>query len=260
MTALVLIPLVVLLIALVFGYFLPRRRRRSKRAGPIALAPFGRADATAIPPRPTRAAPAPAPAWAGEAASANRPQAVAPQPQVGVQPNVQPDVEQQPVQARAAEAAEDAMEEHGRVLRLQVAGDRRDVLRDDGRAAATLRLERTVDGTLQFLPGRLEVLESKDMAGQELRFVRTPGPDGTSVTFGRSTGPAYRHVQFAEPTVSRMHAKMSLDGKTWSLHNLSATNPVVVNGLPLAGQGSSVVLREGDRIEMGEVILRFRAK
>ncbi len=42
--------------------------------------------------------------------------------------------------------------------------------------------------------------------------------------------------------------------------NLSATNPVVVNGLPLAGEGSSVILREGDRIEMGEVVFRFRAK
>ena len=33
---------------------------------------------------------------------------------------------------------------------------------------------------------------------------------------------------------------------------MPATNPVVVNGLPLEGEGSSVVLREGDRIEIFE--------
>jgi predicted component of type VI protein secretion system len=57
-----------------------------------------------------------------------------------------------------------------------------------------------------------------------------------------------------------MHAKMTLEGKTWSLVNLSATNPVLVNGLPLEGEGSTVVLREGDRIEMGEVVFRYHVK
>ncbi len=80
------------------------------------------------------------------------------------------------------------------------------------------------------------------------------------ITFGRAEGAQYRHVQLHEPTVSRMHAKLMLDGKSWSLVNLSETNPVVINGLPLAGEGSTVVLREGDRIEMGEVVFRFRTK
>jgi hypothetical protein len=166
----------------------------------------------------------------------------------------------QPVQARTLQQ-EQADEEAGRVLRLQVGGDRRDIVTHDHRpiGAATLRLERPFDGTLQFLPGRLEIIEGREV-GQELKFVRTPGPDGTSVTFGRSAGSAYRHVQLHEATVSRLHAKMALDGKTWSLFNLSATNPVVLNGVPLAGEGTSAVLREGDRIEMGEVVFRFRAK
>jgi hypothetical protein len=49
----------------------------------------------------------------------------------------------------------------------------------------------------------------------------------------------------------------------WRLENLSATNPVVVNGKPLASDESercSVVLDEGDRIEMGEVVFRFHAR
>lgn len=143
---------------------------------------------------------------------------------------------------------------------------------------ASVRYWRPADGTLQFLPGRLEVVAGRD-AGQEIRFVRTPGPDGTRVTFGRADGAPYRHVQLREPTVSRAHARMTLEvgamagaaggppsgtgvGR-WRLENLSATNPVVVNGRPLGADGGpscSVFLEEGDRIEMGEVVFRFHEK
>ncbi len=183
------------------------------------------------------------------------PQGVAPIPPSPLAPAV-------PAEMRALEMDQAANDDRGRVLRMHVAGDRRDSLRDplrDDRSAVTLRLERPHDGTLQFLPGRLEVIEGREV-GQEIKFVRTAGPDGTTITFGRSEGAHYRHVQLHEPTVSRLHAKMTLDGKSWSLVNLSATNPIVVNGLALAGEGSTVVLRDGDRIEMGEVVFRFRAK
>ena len=123
-----------------------------------------------------------------------------------------------------------------------------------------LRFHRPADGTLQFLPGRLEVVDGRD-AGHEIRFVRTMGADGTRVTFGRSEGPPYRHVQLREQTVSRRHAVMSLEGAgLWRLTNLSETNPVVVNGVPLSGDDSEVVLRDGDRIEMGEVAFLFRER
>lgn len=144
---------------------------------------------------------------------------------------------------------------------------------------ASLRYWRPADGTLQFLPGRLEVAAGHE-AGQEIRFVRTAGPDGTTVTFGRAEGAPYRHVQLREPTVSRAHARLSLEragdpsspaarspgsvtGARWLLENLSATNPVVVNGQPLqsTGQhGSSVILSDGDRIEMGEVAFIYHAR
>lgn len=116
-----------------------------------------------------------------------------------------------------------------------------------------------VEGTLQFLPGRLEIIEGRDV-GQEVRFVRTPGTPTTEVTFGRLEGEPYRHVQLHEPTVSRLHAKITQEDRRWRLTNLSGTNPVVVNATPLEGEGASVVLSEGDRIEMGEVVFRFRAK
>ena len=144
---------------------------------------------------------------------------------------------------------------------------------------ASVRYWRAADGTLQFLPGRLVIAAGKD-AGHEIRFVRTAGPEGTLVTFGRAEGAPYRHVQLREPTVSRIHARMMLDlpaqsngsqsrgttgsgGPRWQLQNLSSTNPVVVNGTPLeadGGSSSSVILSDGDRIEMGEVAFVFHAR
>jgi hypothetical protein len=142
---------------------------------------------------------------------------------------------------------------------------------------ASVRFWRPADGTLQFLPGRLEIAAGRD-AGQEIRFVRTGGPDGTCITFGRADGPPYRHVQLREPTVSRSHARMVLEpfgsgessrassatnGGQWRLENLSSTNPVVVNGKSLdlnGGAATSVILSEGDRIEMGEVAFVFRER
>ena len=114
------------------------------------------------------------------------------------------------------------------------------------------------DGTLQFLPGRLQILDGQD-AGREVRFVRVPGPDGTTVTFGRSEGPAYRHIQLREATVSRAHARLRLDGATWHLTNLSETNPVVINARTMAA-GEETPVADGDRIEMGEVVFGFRSK
>jgi hypothetical protein len=114
------------------------------------------------------------------------------------------------------------------------------------------------DGTLQFLPGRLQILDGQD-AGREVRFVRVPGPDGTTVTFGRSDGPAYRHIQLREATVSRAHARMRLEEGSWHLTNLSDTNPVVVNGRTMAA-GEEMPVADGDRIEMGEVVFGFRSR
>jgi predicted component of type VI protein secretion system len=121
------------------------------------------------------------------------------------------------------------------------------------------RAPRPMDGTLQFLPGRFEVLAGREV-GQEIRFVRQPGSPQTEITFGRQDGVAYRHVQLQEPTVSRLHAKVTLEGNDWRLTNLSSTNPANVNGTSLSVNNGSIVLRDGDRVEMGEAVFRFRAK
>jgi pSer/pThr/pTyr-binding forkhead associated (FHA) protein len=114
------------------------------------------------------------------------------------------------------------------------------------------------EGTLQFLPGRLEIGAGLD-SGREIRFVHVPGPNGMEVTFGRSEGELYRHIQLRDQTVSRSHARMRLVDGHWYLLNLSQTNPIVHNG-DIVSNGNEHLLTDGDRIEMGEVLFTFRSR
>jgi hypothetical protein len=111
-------------------------------------------------------------------------------------------------------------------------------------------------GTVQLLPGRLEVLRGME-AGREFRFIRSAGQLVTEVTLGRTTGPVHRHIQLPVPTVSRMHARMRHEDGRWTITNLSLTNPLRVNGRELFGREDSKSLESGDRITIGEVELCF---
>jgi hypothetical protein len=121
-----------------------------------------------------------------------------------------------------------------------------------------LRYSVPADGTLQFLPGRLEIGSGLD-ANREIRFVRVDGPNGIEVTFGRSEGALYKHIQLRDKTVSRAHARMHFAQGTWHLQNLSQTNPVVHNGMEMPPTLERP-LADGDRIEMGEVMFTFRER
>jgi hypothetical protein len=120
----------------------------------------------------------------------------------------------------------------------------------------TVRFSIPDEGTLQFLPGRLEIFSGPDK-GRDVRFVRTGGERHPEITFGRSEGPPYRHVQLMARTVSRQHATMSLVDGHWELKNMSATNPVLLNGRSLAAGEVAPLLVDGDRIEMGEIVFLF---
>jgi hypothetical protein len=112
------------------------------------------------------------------------------------------------------------------------------------------------DATLQFLPGRLEILSGAEQ-GREIRLVRLPSDAETRITFGRRAGAPYRHVQLRDATVSRDHAALHLRAGEWCLVSHSSTNPVQVNGVELATH-EDAILRDGDRVDMGEVTFRFR--
>jgi len=120
---------------------------------------------------------------------------------------------------------------------------------------SALRFYRPADHALPFLPGRLQVIEGPD-AGLEVRFVRLADGSEPVVTFGRSEGPPFRHVQLLEPTVSRAHARLHLEDSGWYLTNLSRTNPVVVNRTAMMDEEPQR-LGDGDRVEMGALIFRY---
>ena len=112
-------------------------------------------------------------------------------------------------------------------------------------------------GTLVMLPGRLEVVAGESL-GRDVRFVRT-GANGTQkVTLGRGEGDPYEHVQLRARTVSRRHAQLNYADGHWSIVNLSHTNPLVLNGDALLPDMEPRMLDDGDMIELGEVIFRFR--
>ncbi len=123
---------------------------------------------------------------------------------------------------------------------------------------SALRFHRPADHSRPFLPGVLRVSEGPD-AGIELRFVRLAESEPPVVTFGRSEGPPFRHVQLLEPTVSRAHARLAYQDDGWYLTNLSRTNPVLLNRLPLTDE-QGTRLQDGDRIEMGALAFRYLSR
>lgn len=126
------------------------------------------------------------------------------------------------------------------------------------RHAETVRFRRPTEEPVQLLPGRLEVL-SGESKHQEIRFVRVPG-EPLQLVVGRDPGaPSPRHVALQSNTVSRQHARFEFSDGKWAVSNLSRTNPVIVNDEHLSDTSGERTLVDGDRIELGEVVLRFRA-
>lgn len=66
----------------------------------------------------------------------------------------------------------------------------------------------------------------------------------------RATGGIVLH----DPNVSRRHAKLSYDGRTWRIHDLGSTNGTLVNDVDI----DSSILRDGDLVTVGLLNLEFR--
>lgn len=121
----------------------------------------------------------------------------------------------------------------------------------------TVRFQRPNDDVVQLLPGHLEVLAG-DSRHQEIRFVRVQGQQ-PQLILGRNPGRSPQHIALNSSTVSRQHARLAFSGGKWNVANLSKTNPVVVNDEQLSNVDGERALADGDRIELGEVVLRFHA-
>jgi FHA domain len=121
----------------------------------------------------------------------------------------------------------------------------------------TVRFERPTEDVVQLLPGHLEVIAG-DTRHQEIRFVRVQGQQ-PQLILGRNPGRSPQHISLNSSTVSRQHARLAFAGGKWNVANLSKTNPVVVNNVELSNVDGELPLTDGDRIELGEVVLRFHA-
>ncbi len=121
----------------------------------------------------------------------------------------------------------------------------------------TVRFRRPDDDALQLLPGRLEVLAGEPRH-QEIRFVRIPG-ERPQLILGRDPGSSPQHVALQSTTVSRRHARLAFANGAWAVANLSSTNPLILNNESLGTADGERALTDGDRIELGEVVLRFHA-
>jgi hypothetical protein len=121
----------------------------------------------------------------------------------------------------------------------------------------TVHFRRPADQAVQLLPGRLEVLSGLAVP-REIRFVRIPG-ERPQLILGREPGSSPPHVALPSSTVSRQHARLEFSGGRWGLTNLSRTNPVVLNDETLSSADGERTLTDGDRIELGDVVLRFSA-
>ena len=122
----------------------------------------------------------------------------------------------------------------------------------------TVRFLRPGEEPIQILPGRLEVL-SGEPKHREIRFVRSPG-EPAELILGREAGRSPQTVALHSDTVSRRHAKFAYSNGRWAVTNLSRTNPVVVNDVRLPDNSIERPLADGDRVELGEVVLRFRSR
>jgi pSer/pThr/pTyr-binding forkhead associated (FHA) protein len=74
------------------------------------------------------------------------------------------------------------------------------------------------------------------------------------VKIGRTSG---NDILLADPTVSQRHAQiMCLGDGTYGVEDARSANGVFLNERPLA-LGTIEPLRDGDRIQLGEVVLLF---
>lgn len=119
----------------------------------------------------------------------------------------------------------------------------------------TVQFVRPTDEALQLLPARLEVVSGLTPQ-QVIRFVRVPGKPAELI-LGREAASSPQQVTLTSSTVSRRHARVTYDGGRWLVTNLSHTNPVVVNDRALAEFEGPRPLLDGDRIALGDVVLRF---
>lgn len=124
----------------------------------------------------------------------------------------------------------------------------------------TIKMHAPPPNTIKLLPGWFEVV-SGDEVVKQIRFYKMRGDATSETTFGRAVGRPYTHIQLKPMTVSSRQAKVTIEPSGARLTNFASadSNPTRVNSREMA-VGESLVLQEGDSVEMGEVVFRFHAQ
>lgn len=122
----------------------------------------------------------------------------------------------------------------------------------------TIKMQVPPPGTLKLLPGRFEVVSGDDTV-KEVRFYKPKGRTSTEVTFGRSKGSNYTHVQLKPLTVSSRQAKVIFENGKAQLVNYPGpdSNPTRLNGREMSME-ESILLQPDDLISMGEIEFRYK--
>jgi len=97
------------------------------------------------------------------------------------------------------------------------------------------------------------------------KIIITTGPqEGNTIplllnelTVGRATSKANWEIALQDPSVSRPHARLELNGGNWIIRDLKSANGTMVNGKAVDEEG--VALSDGDIIAFGATLALFRA-
>jgi len=108
------------------------------------------------------------------------------------------------------------------------------------------------------IPGSLPMHDLQRLArAAALEQIRGPGAPQRhllledTVVVGRSEG----QIRIASGELSRSHMRMERQGPEWVCTDLDSSNGIYLNGVRI----HSAVLREGDMLQLGDVILVFHA-
>ncbi len=95
------------------------------------------------------------------------------------------------------------------------------------------------------------------LVGRQLTVVAPSSLAGTSytlvseTTIGRAQGCA---VSIDDARISKIHARVFVDGGQWVIEDLGSTNGTLVNGRPVT---DPLALSRHDRVQVGEVTLEY---
>jgi hypothetical protein len=109
--------------------------------------------------------------------------------------------------------------------------------------------------TLQMLPGRLQPL-GRSLDNQEIRFLRSTTRD-YEVTVGREAADPPNHVTLDHPSLEPRHARMRYRDGHWWIESLLVDQAVRINDHAIYPQDGRRLLKNGDRVRMGDVEFRF---